>query len=99
MPHMNRSWFVYIMTNHTNTVFYTGITNDPQRRSFEHRHDYVKNSFAGRYNLYKIVYLQEFLNPIEAVRAEKKIKGWVRKKKLNLIRLINPTFKDLLSLR
>ena len=95
---MNRLWFVHIATNHANTVFYTGITNDPNRRIYEHKTN-KDVSFSGRYHLYKILYLEEFSTPQEAITAEKKIKGWTRQKKLHLIKQLNPDLNNLVSLR
>lgn len=88
-------YYVYIATNPRNTVLYTGVTNDITRRVFEHRMR-LNESFTKKYNISKIVYLEEFRTPIEAITAEKRIKGWVRIKKLALIMSKNPDFRDLL---
>lgn len=95
---MAKIYWVYIITNHTNTVLYTGITNDIVRRIFEHRTGMVKNSFSKKYRLYKLLWLEGFPTALEAIAAEKKIKGWTRVKKLNLIKASNPEFKEI-SLR
>lgn len=55
----------------------------------------MSSVFTSKYNLNKLVYYQEFSNINDAVAAEKKIKGWTRKKKMDLIKTINPEFKDL----
>jgi putative endonuclease len=94
---MNKCWYVYIITNYTNSVLYTGITNDIERRIFEHKTGIVKSSFSKRYKLYKLLWFQEFDSPDTAIEAEKRIKGWRREKKLNLIWELNPEFRDLLS--
>lgn len=91
-----KSYFVYIMTNVSNKVLYVGVTNDLERRSGEHKNHLIKG-FTNRYNLTKLVYFQEFGNPLDAIGAEKKIKGWLRKKKINLIESMNPKWNDLLS--
>lgn len=93
---MNKLWFVYIITNHINSVLYTGITNNLARRVYEHKHKINVSSFSKRYNLYKLIWFQQFNNPKEAIIIEKKIKGWTRKKKLNLIKNTNPNLVDLL---
>ena len=95
---MHKSFWVYIITNHSNTVLYTGITNDIGRRVSEHRSGIIKNSFAKKYKLYKLIWAQEFFTSLEAIAAEKKIKGWTRAKKLGLIKSVNPNFNNL-SLR
>ena len=87
-------YYVYIATNQRNTVFYTGITNDLQRRISEHKQKRTKG-FTYRYNVEKIVYYEIFPAPTEAIMAEKKIKGWSREKKLKLIMEKNPDFNDL----
>ena len=85
----------YILTNYTNTVLYTGVTNDLHRRVYEHKRGYDKHSFAHKYHCYKLVWFENFRNITDAIEAEKKIKGWTRVKKINLIKKTNPLFKDL----
>ena len=96
---MIKIWYVYIATNYTNSVFYTGITNDLKKRIWEHRQELDKKSFTSRYKIYKLIWFEEFTNPSEAITAEKKIKGLRREKKLNIIKRLNPNFKDLNMLR
>ena len=92
---MTKHWFVYIITNYTGTVFYTGITNDLTRRIWEHKNSFTKNSFSSHYRLYKLVWFEEFTSPNEAILAEKKVKDYRREKKLKLIKSLNPFLKDL----
>ena len=89
-------YYVYIATNKRNTVLYTGITNNLERRIYQHKQKLIKG-FTSKYNIDKLVYFQEFNNPEEAITAEKKIKGWTRAKKIELIKNINPEFKDLME--
>lgn len=96
---MVKIWYVYIITNYTNTVFYTGITNDLIRRIWEHRNGFIKNSFTSKYRLYKLVWYEEFTDPYEAILMEKKIKDYRRDKKFKLIKDLNPNLKDLYTLR
>ena len=96
---MNKSYFVYIIANYENTVLYTGITNNLQRRIQEHKNGVIDNSFTNKYRLYKLVWFEEFTTPEEAIIVEKKIKGWKRCKKIKLIKIKNPKFKDLFTLR
>ena len=86
--------WVYILTNHTNNVLYTGVTNDIMRRTYEHRSKCV-NGFAEKYNAYKLVYAEETNSAEEAIAREKQIKSWSRKKKLALIETLNPNWVDL----
>lgn len=89
-----RYYYVYIATNQRNTVFYTGVTNDLQRRISEHKQKKV-HGFTSSYNIDKLVYYEVFPMAHEAIAAEKKIKGWSRRKKLDLITAKNPHFNDL----
>lgn len=88
-------YYIYIMSNQRMTVYYTGITNDIDRRSIEHKLKLNKHSFTHKYNINKLLYYEEFDNPNEAIRREKQLKGWSRKKKINLIKKINFEMKDL----
>ena len=91
---MKKQYYIYIVTNKGNTVLYVGITNNLERRIFEHKNKLLKG-FTSKYNVTKLVYYEVFNSPREAIAAEKKIKGWIRAKKINLIKSINPDFKDL----
>jgi len=84
------------MTNQRNTVFYTGITSNLSRRVYEHKEKLIRG-FTKRYNINKLVYLEVFDNPEEAIRREKQIKAGSRNKKIVLIKKKNPEFKDLYS--
>jgi len=87
-------YFVYIMTNKSNNVIYTGITNNLIRRVFEHKRGY-SIGFTKRYKTIKLVYYELFNDINDAIRREKQIKGWRRKKKIYLIESINPNWNDL----
>lgn len=89
-----KRYFVYILTNVTNKVLYIGITNDIIRRTYEHKNKLI-DGFTKKYNLTKLVYFEEFLNVNDAIAAEKKIKGWLRIKKIKLIESRNPEWRDL----
>lgn len=86
--------YVYILTNVHNTVLYIGMTNDIMRRMTEHKAGTVEG-FSKRYNLKKLVYLEEFSEVREAIAHEKQLKNWHRDWKLNLIRQENPKMEDL----
>lgn len=96
---MIKKWYAYILTNHKNTVFYTGITNNLKRRVWEHKKGLLKNSFTSKYRLYKLVWFEESTSPEQAILTEKRVKDSRREKKLNLIKIANPSFKDLYTLR
>jgi len=88
--------YTYIMTNQRHTVLYTGSTNEILRRISQHRRR-KRGSFTKRYNVDKVVYLKEYATLQEAREAEKRIKGWTRKKKIDLINSVNPEWKDLID--
>nr|WP_224485446.1 GIY-YIG nuclease family protein [Robertkochia sp. 3YJGBD-33] len=89
---MLHNYFLYILTNKNKTVLYIGVTNNIQRRIGQHYDDSVglKRTFAGKYNCYYLVYYECFDIPDHAIRREKELKGWSRKKKMNLITSFNP---------
>ncbi len=82
------------MTNKRNGTLYTGITNDLERRVYEHKHKLVKG-FTSKYNLMRLVYYEDTDDVSAAIAREKQIKGWLRRKKLALIESMNPEWKDL----
>lgn len=85
-----------MLTNKNNKALYTGITNDLERRIFEHKNKLIYG-FTAKYNLNKLVYFEEFSNINDAISSEKKIKGWLRQKKNKLIESNNPSWDDLTS--
>jgi len=90
---MQKEYYVYIATNKSNTL-YTGITNNLRRRMFEHKNKITKG-FTQKYNINKLIFFETFLNPNDAISAEKRIKSWSRKKKIELIKIKNPNFDNL----
>ncbi len=89
-----RDYYVYIMTNFTNTVLYVGMTNDLDRRVAEHKSG-QREGFTKRYNINKLVYWESSTNVKDAIAREKQIKGWTRKKKKELVETMNPSWNDL----
>lgn len=91
---MDKEYYIYILTNKNNTVLYTGVTNDLQRRVYEHKNREV-NGFTKKYNLTKLVYYEIFSDINDAIGREKQIKGGSRAKKIKLIESINREWEDL----
>jgi putative endonuclease len=91
-----RHYCIYIVTNPTNTVLYTGVTNHLTRRIVEHKL-HIGSTFTSKYNVTKLVYFEIFTDIKEAIKREKQIKAGSRRKKLNLIHSMNPKFEDLLD--
>lgn len=82
------------MSNKTNTVIYTGVTNNLLRRVYEHKHK-LKNTFTAKYKVTKLVYYESFEGPMDAINREKQIKAGSRDRKEKLIDSINPARDDL----
>lgn len=89
----SRRYWVYIMGGGGNTIYF-GMTNDLERRVWE-RKSRVTKGFTSKYNLDRLLFYTEFSQPQEAIAFEKKIKGWVRRKKDDLIDEMNPQRVDL----
>ncbi|MCI9130294.1 MAG: GIY-YIG nuclease family protein [Eggerthellaceae bacterium] len=89
-----KDYYVYIITNVRNSVVYTGMTNDLNRRMSEHKSGAVEG-FSKRYRLKKLVYFEMTTNVWDAIAREKEIKGWTRDKKIALIESMNPNWEDL----
>lgn len=87
-------YYVYILTNLSNKVLYTGITNNLERRLYEHKHKLIKG-FTEKYNVNKLVYFDSTTDVKSAIAREKQIKGWTRRKKVELIESVNPLWRDL----
>ena len=88
-------YYVYILSNSTNTVIYTGVTNNLLRRVYQHKNKMDPKSFSAKYNVHKLVFFEETSDVNSAIAREKQLKGWTRKKKNALIMKANPEWKDL----
>jgi putative endonuclease len=88
-----RTYFVYIITNRSKTL-YTGVTNSLVRRVREHKMG-SGSRFAAKYKVDRLVYFERFEDVHSAIEREKEIKGWLRIKKIALIVSINPAWRDL----
>jgi len=93
---MQKTGYVYILTNKMNTVLYVGVTNNIKRRLIEHRTSVNKKSFTSKYNVYKLVYYETHPSIWEAIKREKQLKAGSRKKKTDLINNTNPNWENLM---
>ena len=90
---MSGHYFVYILAS-VSRVLYTGVTNDLERRMYEHKNKLLPG-FTAKYNVDRLVYFEETPDVIAAIEHEKRIKGWKRCKKIELIEAANPRWRDL----
>ena len=88
-----KQYYVYIMTNSSRTL-YTGVTDSLERRVYEHKQKLIEG-FTKRYNITRLVYYEETSDVQAAIKREKQIKGWLRRKKIALIEAMNPEWSDL----
>jgi putative endonuclease len=88
-----RTYWVYIMTNRSGTL-YTGVTGNLARRMHEHRHHLVPG-FTAQYRIDRLIYVETFSEVREAIAREKQIKAWRRSHKVELIANANPEWRDL----
>ncbi|MFH1076156.1 MAG: GIY-YIG nuclease family protein [Pseudomonadota bacterium] len=91
---MEKEFYVYILASKRNGTLYIGVTSDLIKRIWEHKNKYV-DGFTKEYNVDKLVYFEQFLDPETAIKREKRLKKYNRKWKLDLIEKMNPEWIDL----
>ena len=90
---VKKQFFVYVVTNKSGTL-YIGITNDLSRRIYEHKSKLVPG-FTSKYNISTLIYYEVGDSAEGAIEREKQLKGWTRKRKIELIKSINLKFEEL----
>ncbi len=90
----DHNYFIYIVTNRNKTVLYIGVTNDLQRRVYEHEQGLIPG-FTKKYNCHYLIYYEHFQDINDAIEREKILKKWRREKKENLVNEFNPDWKFL----
>ena len=93
MINVHQYW-VYILSNNSRSSLYVGVTNDLYRRYMEHRNGIIEG-FTKKYRCNSLLYYECYQNVEEAIFREKELKGWSRKKKMTLIKGMNPFLWDL----
>jgi putative endonuclease len=86
-----KAFYVYMMTNRSRVVLYTGITNSLTRRVWQHQNGEIEG-FTKTYKVNRLVYYERFNDPRNAIAREKEIKGWRRAKKNALVEAMNPNW-------
>jgi putative endonuclease len=94
MGQTGKWYYIYILVSKRNGTLYTGVTNDIKRRVQEHRLG-VNDGFTNRHQVHRLVYVEQYASPTEAITREKQIKAGSRKAKLRLIEGMNPDWSDL----
>jgi putative endonuclease len=89
-----RTYYVYILTSKRNGTLYVGVTNDLERRMYEHKEKIIPG-FTKRYNINLLVYYEVHEDIAVAIEREKQLKKWNRAWKLKLIGKYNPQWIDL----
>ncbi len=90
---MNK-YFVYILASKRNGTLYIGMTNDVERRIYEHKVGLLKG-FTAKYSVKCLVYYETFDDPMSAITREKRMKKWKRAWKIKLIERVSPSWEDL----
>ena len=93
--YMGDNAYVYFMTNQSNSVLYVGVTNNLERRVWEHRNNVNTDSFTSKYKCHKLVYCEHTNSIRTAIEREKQLKNWKREWKNELIGNQNPDWIDL----
>ena len=93
MPVKEYQFYVYILSSENGTL-YIGVTNDLERRVYEHKFENIEG-FTKMYHIHRLIYFEETDQVDVAISREKQLKKWSRKKKLALVKTLNPTFDDL----
>lgn len=94
MPFGDYNYYVYIIANPDHKVLYVGVTNNLNRRIWQHKNKAIPG-FSKKYNIIKLVYFEYFDQIDSAIQREKQIKGYRRQKKVILIDKMNPDWIDL----
>ena len=89
-----KSFFVYMMTNKSRVVLYIGVTSDLIGRVWEHQQGELPG-FTKTYKVNRLVYYEEYNDPLDAIAREKELNGWRRSKKNALVETLNPKWADL----
>ena len=88
------AFYVYIVTNKPSGVLYTGMTDDLNRRMWEHKNHMFKG-FSHKYNCTHLVWSETHETRETAFVRERQIKAWRRGWKVQLIEENNPNWRDL----
>ncbi len=89
-----KTYYVYILASKRNGALYIGVTNDLERRLYEHKNNLI-DGFTKRYRVHHLVYYESVNDVNAALKREKQLKRWSGKWKMELIEKVNPEWRDL----
>jgi len=96
-PRISRMYYVYILASRRHGTLYIGVTNSLAKRMEQHRNG-EGSTFVKTYGVYRLVYVEAFERPVEAIAREKQLKRWKRDWKIELIERENLEWRDLSDL-
>ena len=82
------------MASKKNGTLYIGVTNNLQRRIWQHKND-MHEGFTKKYGVHLLVWYESTTDVQSAIQREKQMKKWKREWKINLIEKENPDWDDL----
>ncbi|MBW1846831.1 MAG: GIY-YIG nuclease family protein [Deltaproteobacteria bacterium] len=91
---MDKNYYVYILASKRNGTLYIGITSELIKRIWQHK-EKLADGFTKKYNVNRLVYFEQFRDPENAIKREKRLKKYERQWKIKLIEKDNPQWKDL----
>jgi putative endonuclease len=91
---MTKTYYVYILASKRNGTLYIGVTNNLERRLYEHKNNLVEG-FTNKYSVHHLIYYESANDINAALQREKQLKRWTRKWKIELIEKVNPDWCDL----
>ena len=91
---MDKDYYVYVLASQRNGTLYVGVTSNLIKRIWEHKNKAIEG-FAQKYNVDKLVYFEQYHDPENAIKREKRLKKYDRRWKLELIGKENPEWRDL----
>lgn len=92
---MEQLYFVYIVTNRPRGTLYIGMTDDLNKRAWQHRQHVIRGSFSDKYNVEMLVWFEAHPSRESAFILERRMKKWNRAWKIRLIEEMNPDWRDL----
>jgi len=91
---MDKDYYVYVLASQRNGALYVGVTSNLLKRIWEHKNKAMEG-FTQKYSVNKLVYFEQYSDPENAIKREKRLKKYNRQWKLELIEKENPEWRDL----